>query len=193
MIKLILPTVLTLLVGLGFEVGSSVSGSVPNKYPEHLTGAFTGGFGEDTCHSCHFDYPLNHDEGKLSVDGFPQEYKSGQSYMIRIHIERPGLAKAGFQLTARFADGWQAGMFSPQSDRTQFTSNTPDSIQYLQHSAKGTELTGNESTYWQFKWIAPQRQDEVQIHLAANAANGDASEFSDFILTKELQLSAAKQ
>lgn len=190
MIRIILPPLLTFLVSWGFSTNTpdQEPSHTSTNYPEHLTGTFTGGFGEDTCHSCHFDYPLNPEEGTLRVEGIPEEYESGQSYMIHIYLERPDLVKAGFQLTARFSDGRQAGMFSPQSDRTQFTEQAPDSIQYLQHSGKGTKLTGEESNEWHFKWIAPVESGEVQIHLAANAANGDASEFGDFILTREFRV-----
>ncbi|MDZ7689779.1 MAG: choice-of-anchor V domain-containing protein [Balneolaceae bacterium] len=182
--------IVTLALGLLLDSVPTHSGIPPSSYPypEHLTGTFTGGFGEDTCHSCHFDYPLNHEEGNLQLEGFPSEYQSGQSYMIRIHIERPELAKAGFQIATRFSDGRQAGMFSPQSDRTQFTESAPEGLQYLQHSAKGTEINGENTNTWQLKWIAPSSstQDTVYVNLSANAANGDASEFGDFIFTKEL-------
>ncbi|MFH5831484.1 choice-of-anchor V domain-containing protein [Halalkalibaculum sp. DA3122] len=188
--RITLLPVITLVAGLLLQPNQSNTGTshTTYHYPEHLTGTFTGGFGEDTCHSCHFDYPLNHDEGLLRVEGFPREYQRGRSYMIRIHVERPDLAKAGFQLSARFPDGRQAGMLSPQSDRTQFTESAPDSLQYLQHSPEGTAITGDISTTWQLKWIAPRQQDDVYIHLAVNAANGDGSEFGDFILTRELTL-----
>lgn len=193
LIKVSLFPLLTLALGMVWDsisIAEKHTVTHSYSYPEHLTGAFTGGFGEETCHSCHFDYPLNHEEGSLYVEGFPQTYQSGQSYMIYIQVERPELAKAGFQLSARFSDGRQAGMFSPQSDRTQFTESVPDSIQYLQHSARGTEGNGENSNTWQLKWIAPSSgQDTVFVHLSANAANGDASEFGDFILTKTLRIS----
>lgn len=190
-VKIILFPTITLALGLLLRPIDSVQGNSVNRYPEHLTGAFTGGFGEETCRSCHFDYPLNYKEGTLQVEGFPGSYERGQSYTIRIHVKRPDLAKAGFQLSARFSDGRQAGTLSPQSDRTQFTETTPDSIQYLQHSAKGTELNGETSSEWQLKWIAPQKLGIVYINLAANASNGDASEFGDYILTDSLTISPA--
>jgi len=34
-------------------------------YPEHLDGPLTGGFGENSCHSCHFDYDINPEEGSF--------------------------------------------------------------------------------------------------------------------------------
>lgn len=165
---------------------------VAYDYPEQLPDRLTGGFGEQTCHSCHFDYPLNYEEGRLQVEGLPKQYEGGRSYMLRIYVGRPGLEKAGFQLTARFADGRQAGMFSPQSDRTLFTEGISDSVQYVQHSAKGTDITGDERTLWTVKWIAPKKAGAVVLHIAANAGNGDASEFGDYILTQKIHIPAAR-
>lgn len=93
-------------------------------------------------------------------------------------------------MTARFTDGSQAGSFNHQSDRTQFSTADSGNVQYVQHSGKGTEITDTGLTVWTVEWIAPEKSRQISIHLAANAANGDASEFGDYILIKEIQLSA---
>lgn len=81
------------------------------KYPEHLAGPFTGGFGEQSCHSCHFDYDLNMPDGVLELTGLPNTIEPGKIYELEVLIRRPDLGAAGFQLTSRFEDGSQAGSF----------------------------------------------------------------------------------
>ncbi|MEP0007576.1 MAG: hypothetical protein ABJF72_00190, partial [Balneola sp.] len=83
-----------------------------NEYPEHLIGAFTGGFGEKTCHSCHFDYDLNWKEGSLEVSGLPQELIPGERYSIEIEVIREDMGRAGFQISARDKKGTQSGVFN---------------------------------------------------------------------------------
>lgn len=38
---------------------------------------------------------------------------------------------------------------------------------------------------WRFRWRAPLDADTVRFHVAANAANGDRSEFGDRIFVHE--------
>ncbi|MDX1591744.1 MAG: hypothetical protein R3283_07270, partial [Balneolaceae bacterium] len=114
--------------------------------PDHLDGPFTGGFGEATCHSCHFDYDLNMEGGSLTVTGFPERYQPGREYPISVRIESERLEIGGFQLTIRHLNsGNQAGSFTWNGDRIRFTpeSSVGDSIQYLQHSGEGTSPTGD--------------------------------------------------
>lgn len=158
-----------------------------HAYPEQLPGTYTGGFGEESCHSCHFDYPLNPGEGSLHIEGIPSSYEPGQVYTFTISINRKDLGRAGFQLSARFPDSTQAGTFTFETERLAFT-KTDKSIQYVQHSAKGTEPNDPTSNIWILKWAAPEKpQGTVIFNLAANAANGDASEFGDYIFLKEVK------
>lgn len=158
-------------------------------YPEQLPGTFTGGFGEDSCHSCHFDYPLNPQEGSLNVEGIPGSYKAGKLYTISIQLNRDRLGRAGFQMSSRFEDGSQAGSFDADSELLQFT-ETDSSTQYIQHSAKGSQTTGSTWSGWEVTWTAPETASgPVIFHIAANAGNGDASAFGDFIYTLQIESS----
>lgn len=156
-------------------------------YPEHLVGAFTGGFGEETCHSCHFDYDLNWDEGSLTVNGIPEKIEVGKQYEIEIQVEREGLGKAGFQMSARYPDGRQAGSFQVSGNqRIMFTKQVPDSLQFIQHSKIGTQLSDDNQNRWIILWQAPEfLADSIYFNIASNAANGDQSEFGDWIFKKE--------
>jgi hypothetical protein len=159
-------------------------------YPEHLTGAFTGGFGEETCRSCHFDYDLNPDGGSLEIAGIPEKISGKERLKIEITIEREALGAGGFQLSARYPDGKQAGSFDiAGKERIMFSRSVPDSLEYAQHSNAGTKPTTENSSSWTLNWEAPKSISEpVIFNVAANAANGDQSEFGDFIYTREIKV-----
>lgn len=181
-VLMIFSTVLT-----GFLIRPDTPPSPVHAYPEQLPGTYTGGFGEESCHSCHFDYPLNPEEGSLNIEGIPSSYDPEKTYTFTIEVSREDLGKVGFQLTARYADSAQAGSFSVESDRIEFTNSSGD-VQYIQHSPEGTEPNGSDTSAWSLRWAAPeQNKGNVIFNLAANAANGDASEFGDFIFTKEVE------
>jgi len=159
--------------------------------PEHLDGAFTGGFGEETCRSCHFDYDLNMDGGDLSLDGVPESYEEGKEYDITVTLKAEQLEVGGFQLTSRFEDGSQAGDFSWDGEHLMFTPSVSDEVKYLQHSADGTKPNSENEIQWTFTWTAPEANDEkVILNIAANSGNDDDSSFGDWIYAKELTLRA---
>ena len=166
------------------------SESLNTVNPDHLDGAFTGGFGELTCHSCHFDYDLNMEGGNLITEGIPDRYEAGERYGITVRVQSEQLEIGGFQLTARFLEsGAQAGSFSWTGDRLRFTpeSSVGDSIQYIQHSSEGTTPTGNRTVEWSFEWAAPEAaQEPVLFNIASNGGNYDDSSFGDRIYVKEL-------
>ena len=190
MIKITIMPVLCLLVGLMLAPNRPHQESIDRRYPEELPGAFTGGFGEDTCHSCHFDYPLNPEKGSLVLNGFPETYHKGKIYTFTITLQRENLGQAGFQLSSRFENGKQAGSFEENSERVQFT-GTENEIQYLQHSFKGSKLNNQSTHRWQITWRAPETgREDIVFNIAANAANGDASAFGDFIFREEITVKA---
>lgn len=157
--------------------------------PDRIDGPFTGGFGEQTCHSCHFDYDLNMDGGSLLVDGLPVAYTPGREYSITVTVQSEHLENGGFQLTSRFEDGSQAGSFSWDGDRLKYTPDVSDEIKYLQHSREGTLPTGERKVSWTFNWMAPKSDGEdIIINVAANAGNDDDSAFGDWIYVNELVL-----
>ncbi len=156
-------------------------------YPEHLPGAFTGGFGEETCHSCHFDYDINNERGSLTVQGPGEKYTPGKSYEFTVIVESERIGNGGFQMTARFEDGSQAGEFDWTGDRLSFTPSVDENIQYIQHSEAGTNLTAERQISWSFEWIAPNNSPEpVIFNIAANAGNDDFSAFGDWIYVQEI-------
>lgn len=104
------------------------------------------------------------------------------------------LARGGFQLTARYADGphrgGQAGRFRVEGEglRIQEGDETPG-VLYLQHTDRGTTPGRRGEIRWAFLWIPPPSPSApVVFHLAANAGNDDASEFGDWIYADSVVL-----
>jgi len=123
----------------------------------------------------------------------PSSFEPAKNYVITVLVARKGMKSGGFQLSARFSEtGSQAGSFRPLDGRTSVTSEKAGSIFYIQHTREGQKLTGETEGKWQFQWQAPNRRAPVTMHMAANAANRDASEFGDSIHTRDLTIPPAK-
>jgi hypothetical protein len=167
-------------------------------YPDRPPPAHTGGFGEPTCRSGHFDAPLNEPGATLELGGLPDAYQPGASYQLTILLSGPGLGSAGFQLSARFsagsAAGTQAGELRPVDARTTLTTAGSPGVQYLHHTAAGTMPTIADTARWTLEWVAPAEgmipagSDAVAFHLVANAADGDESPFGDLIYAAEREI-----
>lgn len=190
MLRLFLLPLLTLLIGYLFSPNETATDTPSvTDYPEHLTGTFTGGFGEQTCRNCHFDYDLNPEGGSFSVSGIGESISAGERLEISISVKRENIGSGGFQLSVRYEDGSQAGNFDIEgNERLIFTKSAPDSLQYVQHSKAGTKPTAENRNSWTVKWAAPSSlKGPVIFNVAANAGNGDQSEFGDFIYSKEIK------
>jgi hypothetical protein len=149
----------------------------------------TGGFGESSCHECHFDHALNDPQGALTILGFPESYEANNPYRVRILLKRPDLSRGGFQLSARFAGGpqrgHQAGSLQPVDGGVKVMEGN-DKVLYAHHSELiGDSFSGNEIT-WTLQWTAPSSSGTVALHVAANASNNDDSSLGDFIYLKEV-------
>ena len=178
----------SVLAGLGLAAFAAL-GAV--RYADGPPLAHTGGFGEPTCLRCHADSPGD-SAARLTLDGAPANCAPARTYPLTLRLVRAGMARAGFQMSARFTEGTgagrQAGAFSPLDDRVQVVAGltaTPagDSarVEYAQHSVAGTGLVAPDSAAWTLEWTAPERVGAVALHVAANAANYDDSEFGDHI------------
>ncbi|MFQ5572523.1 MAG: choice-of-anchor V domain-containing protein [Rhodothermales bacterium] len=159
-------------------------------YPEHPPAGYTGGFEEPTCRRCHFDRPLNAPGGSLTLDGAPAFYTAGARYLITVGLAKGGMRRGGFQVAARFAAGTyagqQAGLLGPVDDRVEIVRDDSSAVRYAHHTKAGTVLTAPDTARWTFAWTSPSFPDgDVVFHVAANAANDDASEFGDFIYVEQ--------
>lgn len=188
MVRPSLTPVLLTAAGLSF-VAIPLLGTVYSSKPP---AAHTGGFGEPTCARCHSDSKVNDPRGQLVITGVPESYTPGKTYRIKISARHPEIERAGFQLAARFAEGnragAQAGSLHAQGERTDVTrGGTGGSVQYIHHSGGGTGLTSPGAAEWTVEWRAPaSAAGPIAFHVVANAANGDDSEFGDWIYTRSV-------
>lgn len=188
---LALPVACALLLGLVF------AGTVPpavnvHRYAANPPLAHTGGFGEPTCRACHFGQPLNASGGSLAVTGLPDTYVPGKRYRLTLRLHRPDLGRGGFELTARFPDGTQAGSLRAADEGATVTTIDTSGVQYAHHTPAGTEPAAPDTARWTLEWTAPPSGGLVVIHAATNAANFDASAFGDFIYTAQRQSNASE-
>lgn len=178
-----------LLLALSQAPAASHRTTAALPYADQPLPAHTGGFGEPTCRQCHFGGELNPPEGALALEGVPEAYAPGETYRITVALTRAEMQRAGFQLAARFTEGAragkQAGTLAP-ADTQRATITAEESIQYAHHTPRGTDLSGNGAAQWTLTWTAPDTAAApVAFHVAANAANDDASAFGDFIYARE--------
>jgi hypothetical protein len=146
---------------------------------------FSSGFGEPSCHACHFSREPNEAPGRLSLRGVPERYSPGATYPITVTLTRPGMAIAGFQLTVRFSDGAeQAGSLAPaKSDSARVTITIDHDIAYAYQNRAGSALAARDTASWTLIWTAPATARNVSFHAAGNAANGDDAADGDFVYT----------
>lgn len=170
------------LLATGAVLAALPPRSVAAAYPDRPPPAHTGGFGEPTCHQCHFDAPLGAPGGRIAVSGVPARYAPGARYRITVSVEREGMERAGFQLAARFADGAQAGALRSMDARAQVLTEVRSGVQYAGHVRAGTAVETPGRAAWTVEWTAPAKAaGPVAFHAAANAADGDASQLGDFV------------
>jgi hypothetical protein len=144
--------------------------------------AQTGGFGEATCQSCHFQAPANQGTGSLVVTGIPARYVEGETHIITITLSHAGMAVAGFQVSARFTDGTQAGTLAiPAAEQRRAAVTTDGGIQYGHHLYDGTLPTAPDSARWTLTWTAPAGSASVIFHAVANAGDNDESPLGDWV------------
>lgn len=179
----------------GIDGGAAGGSDRPAGYLDGAPPGHTGGFGEPTCHRCHFDRPVDPAAGAVDVAGLPESFRPGADYRLEVRVTGPELARGGFQLSARCAtgprEGDQAGEFAVPGDRAEVVPGRGGSyrgaagVQYVSHTEEGTEPTRADTSSWPVVWTAPSEDDgpcrRVAVHVAANAADGDASEFGDRI------------
>jgi hypothetical protein len=158
----------------------------------------TGGFGEQSCHLCHLDNPVNAPGGTVMLEGVPAAFVLGQSYPITVTIKREGLRRAGFEIAARFASGRQkgrqAGSWKPLDARVQLIPGAVDKVlTFVQHNLAGSRVAETGANSWTVEWTAPAlASGPVQFNVAANASNNDDSPLGDYIYLKSVR-SAPRQ
>jgi len=153
----------------------------------------TGGFGEQSCHLCHVDNPINAPGGRLEISGVPPVYASGGRYNVRVTLSREDLRRGGFEIAARFASGRlkgrQAGAWRVTDARAQLIPGAVDkALTFVQHNLAGSRAATRGTNSWTIEWTAPApASGPVQFNVAANASNNDDSPLGDYIYLKMLR------
>ena len=188
MTRILIPLV-GLLIALPIAASAFKEGPYPNV---------TGGFGEQSCHLCHLDNPINAPGGSVKLDGVPPAFVSGQTYPITVTISRDGLRRGGFEIAARFAGGKQkgkqAGSWRPLDPRVQLIPGAVDKVlTFVQHNLVGSRVPSTGANTWTIEWTAPSPdRGPVQFNVAANASNNDDSPLGDYIYLKMVRSLPAK-
>lgn len=163
----------------------SLSAGVFLRHPDFPPTAHTGGFGEPTCRQCHQGEELNAPGGTLRITGVPARWRPGMAYRIVVTLSRDSLARAGFELAARFARGGApAGVLIPYDTLlTMITRDTANGVPYAHHTRRGTRVDAAPAR-WVLLWTAPLGgSDDVAFNAAAVAANDDNSNLGDAVYT----------
>lgn len=203
------PPVAALAAGFG-EGPAAVRGSPAAGHADGPPPGHTGGFGEPSCHRCHFDRPVNASGADVDVTGLPDAYRPGRSYRLEVRLRGAELERGGFQLSARCAGaghaGRQAGVLEGDGSRVEIVEGTgepyrgAENVEYARHTATGTKPTAPGEASWSVRWRAPRGRGgdgvgppagecgAVAVHVAANAANGDDSEFGDRIRLRSVRV-----
>jgi hypothetical protein len=149
-----------------------------------------GGFGDQTCHRCHLDNPMNAPGGSLSIAGVPPTYEAARTYSISVTLMRAGMKRGGFEIVARFlsgkSKGKQAGAWHLPDQRLQIIPSQVDQeLKFVQHNLAGSRAATAGSNSWTVDWTAPSpAAAPIQFNIAGNAANDDDSPLGDYIYTK---------
>jgi hypothetical protein len=147
-----------------------------------------------TCHECHWENPLNDPPGSLTLSGIPPTYAPGEAYTITVSVAHPDTKQAGFQLSARFEGGRNAGTTAGQLRSTDPLTRMVNEkgIAYIGQTAEGAKAVSGQAGHWTFEWTAPSSAESVLFHAAANAANADASPLGDHVYTARATSTAGR-
>jgi len=188
MTRILVPAA-ALVIALPLAVSAFKEGPYPNV---------TGGFGEQTCHLCHLDNPVNAPGGAVVLDGIPPAFVPGQTYPVTVTIRREGLRRGGFEIAARFAGGRQkgrqAGSWRLVDARAQLIPGAVDkALTFVQHNQIGSRAATPGANTWTIEWTAPPAETgAVQFNVAANASNNDDSPLGDYIYVKAVRSTPQK-
>jgi hypothetical protein len=170
-------------------LGSATYGRAERDRPPP---AHTGGFSEPLCNACHFQADVNAGAGALTIDGLPREYEAGGAYTLTITLTQEHLAAGGFQMSARFEDGTQAGtLTAAPGDEARVDVTTRADVQYIHHVYAGTQPVAWDTARWQVLWTTPP-SGAVVFHVAANAADDDESPMGDMIYATSVRTARGK-
>lgn len=169
------------LLCLASALGIAAAG--PRTNADRPPPGHTGGFGEPTCQACHTDAAANSGPGALTISGVPRCAEPGAEYELTVELRHDRMRVAGFQVSARSADGAQAGTFAPAAgEETRVGTTTDAGVQYAHHLYDGTDLADAGAARWSVTWKAGDA-GPATFHAAAVAGDSDLSPLGDDVFT----------
>jgi hypothetical protein len=187
------------VAALACTLASFAASRPARPYVDGPPPAHTGGFGEPTCAACHQGERVDPPGGALELV-VPATFEPGGEHVVEVRLERPGMRRAGFQLSARFAGGElagrQAGELLPveAAAAARVGVVAAHGVSYAGHTAATAEIEAGGAR-WAVRWRAPAGEgaaSPVVFHAAANAADYDDSELGDRVyVTSALSRPAA--
>lgn len=159
-------------------------------YAEGAPQGFSGGFGEQSCHACHFHKEINSGPERVALTGLPERFTPGERYPLTVSLSHPDMKLSGFQLTARFKDGGrQAGTVAAADDsENRIRVETQGDVRYAGHNKTGTALAEAGTARWALVWTAPEAGGAVVFHVSAVAADGDGTVEGDSVETAAIDV-----
>lgn len=133
----------------------------------------------EACASCHFGSASVAGSEALSLAGAPVAAEPGETYELTLRFApgTPGIA--GYLAAFHRADG-EAGAVAAEGEQ--------EAKGAAVRSTVPLPVSAETQAEWRFAWTAPATPGPVALHIAANAANDDASPFGDMVHVKTLML-----
>ncbi len=156
--------------------------------------SFTGAFREPDCTQCHGGTP-NRTGTNLVIANVPAVYTPGATVPIQVQITDPTAASWGFELSARFANGSQAGTFTPSAAVSVRTGSWGGfAVQYAANSVAVSQ-SGNGVTFMAMWTAPPDSSGGTVIFDAAgvSAASGTSSATGNTFTAEARSASGAPQ
>jgi uncharacterized protein (TIGR03437 family) len=135
--------------------------------------SFTGGFGEPNCGQCHTGTTAT-SGSNVMILGTPAIYSPGSTIPIQVQIT-DSAANWGFELSARFTNGSQAGRFTP-NNTVSVQTGTWKGFKNIQYAAQGAAAVQSGSSYtFSVNWTAPPDSTggEIVFDAASVSAPSD--------------------
>lgn len=130
----------------------------------------------EACRDCHFGHPVEEPSGALELDGLPERFVTGETYWLVLELDTPEMRRAGFRVIAR-ASGGPPGRFEAVDAATETDGDR------VRSTLAGSALDEPGRARWIFRWHAPETAPAgaIELEIAANAADDDASPLGDVI------------
>jgi hypothetical protein len=146
--------------------------ALAHAYPEGAPWGAANPSADENCASCHYDYEAQRDSPALQITGLPETAEADSLYELVVHFTGVEARVSGFQLIAT-SSGGSAGVFETGRD----------DIEAIGSASRSTRpAIYSDGACWTLRWRTPKTLgNDVQMFLAASAANDDQSPFGDTI------------